>query len=389
MSRQLKISFIAIICCSIPLFFGMIWLTVLLGVSLTYVLMLKWLSKVRFNGQRLMRSALVLAGVLMFSIAVRLFGFEIYAIPTPSMENSILVGDKVLVSKFTYGPSLPRSPFEIPWINLFFYFNEAYAESAESIDWGYHRLKGYSNVERGDVVVFHHPQLYQVFIKTCVGLPGDTIEIRRGILYVNGMQFTENLSAKMRYRIMATQSEGLVRSLKDLGVSGKWNSGTRYDAELTALQVEQVSALPDVYYLEPVTTRRSFDQHTFPYKNDYYHTSWSIDEYGPYIIPQKGMEIEMNAKNFNHYQTLIQERDSYQEQLEYIDGKYYFGENEIESYVFKKDYYFFMGDNRHNSSDSRYWGPVQEDKVIGVAGIIIFSNANNEFQWNRLFKPIN
>lgn len=374
---------------SIPLFLGMVWLALLLAVGLLYLFTLKRLSKVKFTGRKLIRSMLVLFGVLAFSISFRLLGFEIYAIPTPSMENAILVGDKVLVSKLKHGPSLPNTPFEIPWLNLFLYFNKAYAESAGSIDWGYNRLAGYSNFERGDVLVFDHPTMNQVFIKRCIGLPGDTIEIRQGRLYINGFKFSESLSVKMPYRIMVESDSNLKSSLKPLGIWGRWASATRFDADLTTLQEEQIAALPEVYYyVKPITTWGDFDQSLFPYKDSHFHTGWSIDEYGPYIIPKKGMEIEINVKSFNHYHTLIQERDLNQGQLRSSQGKYYLDGDKINSYVFNKDFYFFMGDNRHNSIDSRYWGPVQEDKIIGVASAILFSNRDNEFRWNRLFKQI-
>lgn len=388
MRKQLLILLVAIFCCSILLFLGMIWLALLLGLGLLYILALKRLSKVKFVGRKFIRSMLIMFGVLAFSISFRLFGFEIYAIPTPSMENSILVGDKVLVSKLKHGPSLPRTPFEIPWLNLFFYFDKAYAGSAESIDWGYNRLAGYSNIERGDVLVFDHPLMNQVFIKRCVGLPGDTIEIRQGRLYINGLKFTESLSVKMPYRIMVDPVNNLEDALKPLGIWGRWASATRFDADLTTLQEEEISALPEVYYVKPITTWSDFGQSLFPYKDSHFHTGWSIDEYGPYIIPKKGMEIEINVKNFNHYHTLIQERDLNKRQLRSSQGKYYLDGDEIKSYVFNKDFYFFMGDNRHNSIDSRYWGPVQEDKIIGVASTILFSNTDNGGHWDRLLKQI-
>ncbi len=350
--------------------------------------MLRKLAKVKFMGDKIIRGVLVFIGVLVFSITVRLIGFEIYAIPTPSMENTILVGDKVLVSKLKLGPSLPRSICEIPWVNLFFCFNKAYAESTQASEWGYKRLSGYSKIERGDVLVFNHPQLNLVFIKRCIGLPGDTVEIRQGYLYINGSKLTESAHVKMPYQIVAEPADSLQTSLNDMGVLARWQSKTKFDAELTTLQLENISSRLDIHFFKPNTQKRGYDQATFPYKNYHYHTGWSRDEYGPYVIPKEGMEIEMNVKNFHHYHTLIQERDLGNVQFRFSDGKYYLGEEEITSYIFKKDFYFFMGDNRHNSDDSRYWGPVQEENVIGVASSILFSNADNHLRWDRLFKLI-
>lgn len=364
------------------------WLIPIVLVIAFIVLLYSFLSKIRFPGKRLLQTLIGVFGIVSVSITIRLFVFEVYAIPTPSMENTIIVGDKVLVNKLKHGPALPRSPFEIPWVNLFFYFNPAHAGTSDSLYWEYNRLKGYGDIERGDVVVFNHPRWDQVFIKRCVGIPGDTIEIREGRLFVNNHVFQESNTVRQPFRIHVNQPQRFREVLINDQVRGKWISELEFQANLTRAQVDEYSSFLIVDYVEPVIAEYMKDHELFPGKSLFHHSQWSIDNYGPFIVPFEGMTISLNAITDNHYWFLIRYREGNETGLRVKNDAFYLGDDRITEYTFHKDYYFFMGDNRHDSNDSRYWGPVQEDKLIGVATSILFSNAEEEFRWSRFFKPI-
>jgi len=145
---------------------------------------------------------LTLTGVFLLAVGVKVFIIEIYSIPSGSMENTLVQGDKVLVSKLNYGPKLPRSPLDIPWLNVFFLSGaNTYAE-ADSVHWKYKRLRGFSGVRRNDVIVFQHPVIEkETFIKRCVALPGDTFQIINSDVFINYRIQSPPVESKKAYRV--------------------------------------------------------------------------------------------------------------------------------------------------------------------------------------------
>ncbi len=389
MGTRVIIFIAAFILILLPTFFNLIWLSGLLIGLISYGLILFGLSKVRFGGIKVIRSVFLIFGIVIISVAVRVYGFEVYAIPTPSMEKTILVGDKVLVSKLKHGPSLPRSPFEIPWVNLLFYFNEAYAGTEDSVFWDYQRLEGFGQIKRGDVLVFDHPRWNQVFIKRCVALPGDTLEIRDGLVYINGNRYKDEDKIRRPWRIQVNDPNRFRQIMREDKVWGKWEKHNVVEISLTEDQMQEYATYDVVDFIEPKSLPYDPNHEVFPGRSYYHHSKWSIDNYGPYVVPYQGMKIDLNAITDNHYWFMIKYREGNTESLNVRDGVLYFGDTIATTYEFKKDYYFMMGDNRHDSNDSRYWGPIQEDMIIGVANTILFSNNKEGFQWGRVFKNIN
>jgi len=153
---------------------------------------------------RWLKSTITIVVVFAVAISFRLFFIEIYAIPSGSMENTLQPGDKVLVNKLTYGPRLPASPYEIPWVNLVWYLHARASANPDSVYWKYRRLKGLSAIGRGDVMVFIHPLWggrSNFYIKRCVAVPGDTLEVKNGRVKINGKFIPEPVNGKSNYEL--------------------------------------------------------------------------------------------------------------------------------------------------------------------------------------------
>jgi signal peptidase I len=247
-------------------------------------------------------------------------------IPTGSMEDTILVGDFVLVNKFIYGSSSPKYiPFTETEIPFF-------------------RLPAIKEPKATDIVVFEYPgdrdQLFATergvnYVKRCIGTPGDTIEIKNKVVFVNGKQFWIPPFIKY-YR----------------GRSGS--------------------------YLKPIP-KGVAEPRIFPKG-----MPWNEDNYGPLVVPKKGSTIPLNAYNVEQWRTII-DREYGERVVDFRNGVVTIKGVPVSSYTFKKDYYFMMGDNRDDSLDSRFWGFVARDMVVGQAFITLFS-WDRDIPFSQLFK---
>ncbi len=383
---------------------------------------------------------------------INIFIFQNYQIPSSSLEKSLLVGDYLFVSKLSYGPRVPNTPLSFPLVqNTMPIFNcKSYLEWPE---WDYKRVKGFGNVKRDDIVVFNFPAgdtvalkqqnpsydelvvLYgrdrvwsdkqtfgdivyrpvdkrENYVKRCIGMPGDMLEIRDNQVYINGeaaknpehMQFNyfvetdgtpfneeqfRLLNVSKEDRILANGSGFSPDILSFLGfqpnVNGQFNPV--YYIPLTQASLAKVQKLSFVkkVVIEPDTWAGT----TYP---AWYETGWSRDNYGPIWIPNKGATIELNEQNIAVYGRCIKNYEG--NTLEVKDGVYYINGNPETSYTFKYDYYWMMGDNRHKSADSRSWGFVPEDHIVGKP-ILIWLSLDKDYslfdggiRWNRLFQMV-
>lgn len=349
---------------------------------------------------------------------IRWLIMEAYTIPTPSMENSLLVGDFLFVSKFHYGTRTTTTPLQVPLTHQKIWFTNA-PSYVEWIKLPQYRLPGISHIKRGDVVVFNVPPVglnnginYPVdlktnYIKRCVAAAGDTLEVKNGDVYVNGTMPPAPPLMQMSYNIAST---ALIneRNLKKLDIGPEdytitqQSSATdvRYKMWLTKEKAEEMRQLPYIKSVEQETLRETYD--VFPYSPYYGYrggtpdslrvSRWSGDFFGPLWIPRKGSTININDTTLAFYGFAITQYD-HNKDARIEDGKLLIDGKEVTQYTFKQNYYFMMGDNRHNSLDSRYWGFVPEDHVVGKAFFIwlsIDSNADfvHKVRWSRFFKLI-
>jgi signal peptidase I len=353
---------------------------------------------------------------------IRWATFEAYTIPSPSMENSLLVGDYLFVSKLHYGPITPQTPLQVPLTHQTVPILNVKSYS-DAIQLPTYRFSGFSSIKRNDVVVFHVPHESQYpadlrtnYIKRCVAVAGDTLSIRSGQVYLNGQPgpiagqlqttfFMEVASANDEVR-QALHDQGVVDYTQPDGMPAL--SSSMRDANKLGYYISCTAAVADYFKKQPyVKTMEVYDgdlpaNALFPDVADKYGSEarsatprgWGLDTYGPLPVPEKGQTITLSPGNAAIYYKIVAQYEhnpnvSWDNNTGMImqDGK------PLTSYTIKQNYYWMMGDNRHNSEDSRFWGFVPEDHVVGKAVLIWlsidpFGDFWHKVRWNRLFHTI-
>ncbi|GAB3182238.1 signal peptidase I [Telluribacter humicola] len=340
---------------------------------------------------------------------IRWLFFEAFTIPTPSMENSLLVGDFLFVSKLHYGTRTPKTPLQVPLTHQTIWGTNISSYS-DAIQLPQYRLPGFSEVNRGDVVVFNYPpelqhpvDLRTNYIKRCVGLPGDTLVIRDAQVYVNGKAIENPPRMEDEYFVATSTAVNEDKVFKENGISEYYSYSETFGDSIPANDesgyiVYTTSAiaakLKEYDFVKDVRVVKASSDYVEP---GLYPQSplfkWNRDNYGPIVIPAEGMTIQLTPENVALYKDVIKNYDGNENVA--IDGNNIsIGGQAITSYTFKQDYYFMMGDNRHNSADSRYWGFVPKDHIVGKAVFVWMSidpnptSIANKIRWNRLFRVI-
>ena len=363
---------------------------------------------------------------------IRMFFIEAYVIPTPSMEGSLNVGDYLFVSKAHYGIRTPQTVAMVPLLH-----NRVPILGTESYfakpSLPYFRLKPFKNIEREGKIVFNWPvgdsvyitstRSYSVemvnreptlvtrdreladkvadkdykvrpvdkkdhYIKRCVGIPGDSLQIINSEIWINGVKSPRPKNIQFQYLFNSAGVQINQKKLKEWGVdeSDFWGvSASQQGFFLDDEQVEKIKSIdPKIQLIK--STSRATPMRVFPHdpKN---HPNWSVDNYGPIWIPKKGATVDLNKENISLFQRVI---GVYEGNDLKIDGGTIFINGEpTTKYTFKQDYYFGMGDNRHNSEDSRMWGFIPHDHIVGEPLFIWFSakegNPMKGIHWDRIF----
>lgn len=338
---------------------------------------------------------------------IRWLIMEAYTIPTGSMENSLLVGDFLFVSKFHYGTRTPGTPVQVPLTHQKIWFTEI-PSYTEWFKLPTYRLPGISHIKREDVVVFNVPtdhenngvrypiDLKTNFIKRCVGIPGDVIEIKNKQVYQNGE--AEPRPEKMRFTYQVLASEPINdRNLEKLGVDPDDWAGSQSVGKKVMyywnLDSATATEIRSASYIESVVQQpaRTTPNPGLVFTSSRY-SPWNEDNFGPLTVPKKGMTIPVNDSTLFFYGSTIRDFD-HNEDVRIEDGKLFIAGVEKSTYTFNQDYYFMMGDNRHDSADSRFWGFVPEDHIVGKAFFIWLSidphaDFVHKIRWNRFFKLI-
>lgn len=325
--------------------------------------------------------------IFIISIGMKLFVFGIFRIPSSSMENTLYPDDIILVNKLTYGPKLPSSPFEIPWVNFLFYLNDNARSSIDKEWWGYHRFSGASNIKLGDVLVFQTSRTF-FLVKRCVALPGDKFKIVNGDIYTNDVKYTSLATVKENYKITIKNKEGFYSHIDSIKIDAMIFPSSKVDNEVEAIlsqkEYSRIESLSSVINIEKKIRKNQDYIDLFTVENN---RNWTIDNMGTFKVPKKGLQIELNAETFNVYKKTLQKFEKVR--LEKKDSVFLLDGKVASNYSFKKDYIFVLGDNRKNSKDSRFIGFVPIESIIGKVQCVLYSNYNEKFHWDRLFKGVN
>jgi signal peptidase I len=331
--------------------------------------------------------------IIILAVCLRIFIFEIYTIPSGSMANTLLPGDKILVSNLNYGAKLPRSPFDIPWLNVVFYLNKKARAKADTTWWKYKRLPGFSEINRGDIFVFQFPgNKNEPFIKRCITLPSDTFQIIDSDVLINNRLQSPPVESKKVYRVWYNNINSFYKISDSLNIPpyGWWlgEQGSFREINLSSRQKEQLSGIACIDSITSGIKTTNFTSNYYPWNECY---SWTLDNMGPFIIPGKEIKIKPDENNVILYKKVLEKFEHVNITKDSTEWKA--NGNLVSDYRFKQDYYFMLGDNRNASNDSRYWGFVPEDHIIGKACFVLFSldpgkKGLKRIRWDRIFRKI-
>ena len=396
----------------------------------------------RVSAARDWTEAIVFA--LVAAVLIRGFVFELFSIPSSSMEKSLMVGDHLIVSKLAYGPRVIQTPLALPLMHntIFGTTRNSYLDCPHL---PYHRYPGYTHVKRYDAVVFNfpagdtilsnfpdgkytyydavhdfgreavlagtpvHPYLGPVghikvrpvdkrenYIKRCIGLPGETLQIVDQQVFIDGNPIELPADAQFRREVVFARGVDPVAILRECGVSEDdintaaadydFQGNLRVIVPLPQKACDALSAKASVIGVERHVHTYDSTDNLFPSAPGF---EWTVDNFGPVHIPAKGETLQLTLENLPLYRRVITAYEG--NTLEVRNGQIFINGQPTTTYTCQMDYYWMMGDNRHCSQDSRFWGFVPEDHIVGKAKRVLWSTDKDGggIRWNRVMRNAN
>jgi signal peptidase I len=307
------------------------------------------------------KSVSFLICVFLIAASIKILVLDIFFVPSNSMEELFFSGDIILVNKLAYGPKLPQSPFDIPWLNILFYFNDHARSRIGEEWWPYYRFGGYDSVHHGDVLVY---QFDDVFVtKRCIALPGETIAMVNGKVFVNNREYQDPLTVKNEFVVDVKNNHQFYWKIDSLGYCCVIRQDTGKHSFIGNFSYKSVAAmkrLPEVKSIRLLLSPYDVERRLFA---NPVNKKWTLDNMEPFIVPRKGTKILLTEESFDVYGKILTEFEKIP--IHKKEGKFFIKNTKASTYIFKRDYYFVLGDNRKNSDDSRVNGFVPQIKIIG------------------------
>lgn len=390
-----------------------------LGGYLAYIMYQEKTSYVGRNEEVIKKNVSAWISATLFAVvaasSIHTYIIQPYTIPTSSLEKTLLVGDFLFVSKFHYGVRMPMTPFSTPMVHdtIPVAGVKSYLPKPQL---PYLRLPALEKIKRNDIVVFNWPtdtvrffrdnsglhfhkpiDKKSNYVKRAVAVAGDTFEIKDGDVYINGVKEKYSVRTKLQYAYFVKVKQGISLTPSWMyqhfdvtdGIQSMPNDVYLIRA-LTDEAAQKLEKLPEIEKIQKIVTPKGeYNADIFPHSADF---QWNEDNYGPVTIPSQGQSVSLTMENLPLYRRIIQEYEN--NQLVVKDSQIFINGKAVSSYTFKQDYYWMMGDNRHNSEDSRFWGFVPFDHIVGKPVLIWMSLDGNasgldKIRWNRLFTTVN
>ncbi len=320
---------------------------------------------------------LIVFAIFTCTITFRLFLLDLYKIPSESMKDTLSKGDVIILNKLAYGPRLPSSISEIPWVNIWFPQKKVKRKDMPNVNYNNIRFNGTTNIKQGDIVVFNAVLskkngfvFKETLVKRCVGLAGDKIEIINGEIYTNNIQYNNPKEVKKNWLVWVNNKDYFLYQLDSLSLRAELLNRSPSNKKLILnSSCKDMSIIKKLNSVDSIKVDIQKKNRTKWSLKNKHPLNFSLDNMGAFKIPKKNMEIELNNFNYSVYKNILNLYEKVN--LKMNNGKFYLNQKEVSKYIFKNDYYFMMGDNRKQSRDSRMYGCIPMENIIGrVSGVV-------------------